>query len=151
MTDTKPIQELATEARGYFTTQTRSNGESFWSFDHSTTPEWVHDLVHDAHGNMLPDNYKYAMIVSAIEYIRDNGDDYDGAHEFADSEVSVYDADRTEWLSSHTSRAGYCDEALGVSDTKSDIIAIIGAGWYLEAQEVYKYVLESLRSQAEDE
>lgn len=151
MTTTKTIQELATEARGYFTRTQRTNGEWFFSFDHETTPEWVHDLAHAAHGDMLPDDYRYEMIVDALSFIADNGDTDDGSHEFADSEVSASTADRTAWLASHLDRVGYMIEAQSAFGAEPDPATAIGYGWYLEAHEVYESVLSSLADRSSED
>ena len=141
------ISEKAREAVGCFETATRDDGTTFDRI-RDGSPEWVTDLARAAHGDMLPDDWRYATIRSALEFIAEADDPEDGAGEWTDSEVDVYSGARLTWLSSHLSRPGYCDQArdeMGVEGL--DIIEQAGLGQYMEASEVYGLVLEALSSE----
>lgn len=116
-------------------------------------PDWLHDLVHEAHGDMLPDDWRYDVIREALGFIHENGGDLDDlAAEFAD-DVDVYSSALLEWLASNLTRAGYCDtaaEELGSPDS-SDIMRLIGMGQYLERREVFDSVRQSLEELIGDE
>ena len=148
------VQTLAGEAYGWFETATRDNGDRF-DRTKDGAPEWIRDLCMEAHGDMLPDDYRYAMIRSALECISEADDPEDAAHEWADAEVSVYNAARAAWLASHLDRGGYCDEAIsqfGTPDGYDDgVYGIIAQGWYMEASEVYGLVLRFLEEKDDGE
>jgi hypothetical protein len=152
------ISSLADEAYALFQRRERDNGESFTSLK-DTAPEWLHDLVREAHGEFLPDDWRYDAIRSALGDIGDSGaetaDDLDDvAHEFADGNVDTYNAARIAWLASHLSRAGYCDDAaqeFGFEVTQErGIFDLIGLGQYRESEEIFQSVRESLEARLEE-
>jgi hypothetical protein len=146
MTD---IYELAGEAYGQFETRARNDGENYVTLK-DNAPEWLQDLVHDAHGDFLPDDWRYQSIRDAIGFIHDvePGDLNDG-HEFADQNVDTYTGSRFAWLASNLQRAGYCDEAAAEfgTDPEGGIVQLIGMGQYMESLEVWASVVEGLREQ----
>ena len=150
---TMTLNEKASEAYGWFETAARDNGNSFVRLKDGA-PEWVTELVHRAHGDFLPDDWRYSTIRNAVGWIADESDP-DEPGEFADSEVDVYTGARLAWFGSNLNRAGYVDEALEefgareVSDS-SELIELIGLGQYFEASEVFRLVVEALRDALED-
>ena len=108
------IQTLAAEAGACFETATRSRvvgGSGELEEDRYVrvkdgSPEWVTELVHAAHDDMLPDDWRYEKIADALEYIAEV-DDPDDSGEFADQAVDIYTGARLAWLASHLSRPGY--------------------------------------------
>jgi hypothetical protein len=114
-----------------------------------SSPDWVSVLVYEAHGNFLPDDWRYSCIRSALEFIHDNDADEDSSHEFADGEVDVYTNERFAWLSSSLRRADYVDQAVEDfgSNPEAGIVDQIGLGQYAEAQEVYASVISSLEDE----
>ena len=148
MTNTE-LQQLAGEAYDCFETVTKDNGEEFVRVKDGS-PEWVTQLVYKAHGEFLPDEWRYRTIQNALAFIHDNEDAEDMSSEFADSEVDVYNAARFAWLASHIQRQFYVDEAISELgwDQESGIAGAIGLGQYEEAGEVFALVLEALEAQA---
>lgn len=153
---TTPItfSELAAQARSFFVTDTRDNGESFVKCA-SSAPQWVRDMARAAHDDMPPDDFKYECIAEALEAIADSGadtrDEMLGSEvdsEFADGKVAVYNFDRVQWLSSNLGRAAYCDEAAsnGLASPDTDIYNRIGLGMYEEARQVFHAVVQALES-----
>lgn len=151
------IQTLAKEAAQWFETARRATGDTETGpredgdeFVRLTEgrPEWIAEMVQDAHGDMFPDDWKYLTISAACEWIADNDDPLDTSSDFADSMVDVYTGRRFAWLASNLNRAGYCDEALenGMIDLKGGIVELIGAGQYEEAGEIYGSVLSSIEA-----
>jgi hypothetical protein len=140
------VQEAAEIAYDWFETARRNPDESESAFVRvkDGAPEWVTDLVREAHGDFLPDDWRYEVIRNAVEWIRDNDEQESG--EFADDQVDVYTGARLVWLSSNLRRASYVDEAISEFgfDTERGIIDMIGLGQYFEAQEVFGSVLSSL-------
>lgn len=114
-------------------------------------PEWVHDLAREAHGDLFPDDWRYASIRSALGAIHDsepdNLDEY--AHEWADRNVDTYNGSRTAWLASNLSRAGYCDDATDEFGPAESIFDAIGRGQYMESLELYAAVAQALRDRAD--
>ena len=139
------IQEKASEALSWFETVRRDENdpESAFTRTKDGTPEWVTELVHDAHGDFLPDDWRYDKIRDALEFIAESNDPEDSA-EFADQAVDVYTNDRLAWLSSNLRRASYVDDARENLGATNSIIDDIGLGQYQEAGEIYGSVLNSL-------
>ncbi len=149
MTTTTDIRSLAKIAAQSFETRTRDNGDEFYTITDGS-PEWVRDLVYAAHGDFLPDDYRYKLASDACEWIADSDDPYETGSEFADEAVDVYTGRRLAWLASNLNRPGYCDEAAATFGAESpssfSIIDLIGFGQYQEASEVYGLVLNFLQN-----
>lgn len=149
-TTTNTLAELAGLAYGQFERRTRDDDSAYVTL-RDDAPEWLGDLVHEAHGDLLPDDWRYESIRSALSHIHDcdyaDADEaHDGASEFADGNVDTYNGARVEWLGSHLARGGYCDEAaeeLGW-DPSAGIYGLIGLGQYRESEEIYFSVVGSL-------
>ncbi len=145
------IHELAQEAYASFERAERADGTPF-TRTRDNAPEWVSDLVREAHGGMLPDDWRYETIREACGAIDEAGADADTddlQHEFADG-VDVYTSDLLAWLGSHGGRQGYCDDAareLGAEDDTIDQRIMLGQ--FAERYEVFDLVLEFLRERAE--
>lgn len=154
MSTSTSIQDLAKEAGEFFTTKAREDGAEYFTLKDGA-PEWVKDLIHKAHGEFLPDDYRYRWAYGAMEFIADSdGDPMDDAAEFADLAVDTYTGDRLAWLSSNLQRPGYCDQVVqdyGSMPDPGDIISLIGCGQYVEAEEVYGLVLQALESVSAEE
>lgn len=149
------VSSLAGEALSFFERAHRESGPDY--IRTRDEPEWVHGLVRQAHGDMLPDDWRYEAIRDALSAIEgsgaesiDNLDDVD--HEYADGKVDIYTGDRIAWLASHGVRADYCDEAQdeGVASESAGVVELIGAGQYMEAREVFASVVRSLRDRLEE-
>lgn len=147
------IQDLAGIAYDSFESFKRDGSEDTIYKLKDDRPEWVYELVRDAHGDFFPDDWRYEAIMDACGWIHDNdGDDDSG--EFADQKVDVYTSDRIAWLASSLDRVSYCDEAaaeFGAGDTATDIVAMIALGQYAELSEVYGLVYRALEEKADAE
>jgi hypothetical protein len=141
--ETASVQDLARDALRSFETATREDGSSYVRRT-SDAPEWLQELVFTAHGDMLPNDWRYACIAAACEAIAESDDPEDDAHEFADSYVDVYTASLYEWLGSNLTRQGYCDDAREEFGPADDLVSQIMQGQYMEALEVYGLVLAEL-------
>jgi hypothetical protein len=157
MPATMEIHELAAEAYGCFETATRPDGSSFARV-RDGSPEWVSELVREAHGrdadgapSFLPDDWRYATIRSALAFIGDDATDPDeDAHVFADSQADVYTGELIAWMGSNLQRVGYVDQAVAEFgfDEERGVVGAIGMGQYLEAREVYELVRGALEERA---
>jgi hypothetical protein len=152
------LSELAGYAYGWFETAERTGGETFVRL-RDGAPEWISDLVTRAHGDMLPDDHKYQMIKTTLGGIHDSGADdrdsleHDGGHDYInESCVSPYTGSRLAWLSSNLSRVGYIEEFYEEfgGEGSRDPGELAGQGWYMEACEVYSYVVASLAERLEE-
>jgi hypothetical protein len=134
----KTIHSLAQEYLAYFEQKER-DGRKFW-VTKDERPEELRDLIHEAHGDMMPEDWKYEFVVDALDAIAEERDE--------DSiEADVYNRDLLNWLSSHLDRPGYCNQyaaEYGINPEKFDIINVISGGQYLEKLEVYHSVVKSL-------
>jgi hypothetical protein len=155
------VQTLATTARACFETKPDPDrpGET-WKRDGVTVylpkddrPDWVQELCHHAHGDMLPDDWRYEFIVTALDVIAEADDDADPdaiREQFQDEcEADIYTHELTSWLGSRADRAGYCDEACeGYGLEGGDTLQRIGLGQRAEKLEVFALVLEWLEEHA---
>jgi hypothetical protein len=156
MTTTTTISDKAREAYDWFETAERPDGESFVRTK-SEAPEWVTELVQDAHGSeFLPDDWRYEAIRDCLGAIAtDELDADDGPSEWADGYTAVYNGALLSWLSSNLNRIGYVDDAvaeLGYSEDRG-VMGAIALGQYMEAREVFELVhrgLEALVDEDED-
>lgn len=112
-------------------------------------PDWVTDLVREAHGSLLPDNFRYETIRDALDRIADSAgqDENEVSNEFSD-EADVYNSDLLEWVGSHSNRPGYVDEARDEFGEPRDFYHGLQMGQYLERGEIFRLVHESLSEKA---
>jgi len=163
------VIDLANTARAYFETARRATGDTATGPREdgeryvrlkSDAPEWLTDLVRDAHRSgdslMFPDDWRYRFIREAIDAIAepsegDSDEELDDlASTFAD-DVPAYNSERIDWLGSHGTRPGYVDEAIEGYEREigeRGIMGIITLGIYAEREEVFGLVLAALRKQA---
>jgi hypothetical protein len=152
MNSTTNIHQLAGIAYNAF--ERIERGEDYITTLKDDAPEWVRDLVRAAHGDMLPDDWRYDAIRSALWVHIHNDESHDldeMGTEWADGYGDVYTGARLKWLASNLNRPAYCDEAReeGLS-AGEDIVELIGAGQYMEAREVWGLVVTALEERAEE-
>jgi hypothetical protein len=145
VSDDDAVQELAGQAYDWFTSDTRDNGDHFVMLKHDA-PEWLHDLVRQAHQGMFPDDWRYDEIQHACARIHD-ASDVDSS--INDIEPDIYNKARLNWLASHLDRVEYCNDAMREYGLQLDILQIIGMGQVLEREEIHNSVLQSLRDHLE--
>jgi hypothetical protein len=144
------LQALAADYSSRFEQKTRDNGRTFYCVKDGQETEALSNLCQHAHGDMLPDDWKYDFIVDALDAIgeaqnADCASDY--LHDY------IYNADCTAWLASHLDRADFCDQAardMGFNPDKNGIFSLIGWGLRAEQEEVLAEVLAALRVIVED-
>lgn len=146
------IQDLAHGASSHFETRKRKNGEEFVALKKGS-PEWMTDMVREAHGSMMPDDWKYAFALEALRAIAETESDDEAIEAVQELEASIYTNELMQWLSSNLERAGYVDEAVENYGGHSDqgIVGDIGLGQMAEKQEVGYSILSTLRDRAEEE
>lgn len=142
-TSTAPatVRSLAKEVNHLLKIGHRDNGDAY-IFLSPGAPEWMGNLVHAAHSDMLPDDYRYEFIVEALNAIIE----YDDTDEARDSlEADIYTSDLTGWLHSRNDRINFVDESR--SEWGADaggIIEDMQRGQLFEKYEVFGSVLQSL-------
>ena len=148
------IATLAKEAREHFsqkarytTEETRDNPSMFWTHDCDDKGKdaWIYEMTRKAHDGMLPDDYKYAFIVDALDLILDNEPSDENEAREIEIEPDTYTSDLLKWLSSSNERLGYCDDyVLEYGAEESNTEARISGGQRMERQEVFNHVLAAL-------
>jgi len=121
-----------------FETRTRDNGDKFTCLT-VESPSWMTDILRECHGDMFPDDTKYNMIQECADSLREYKSlGTDNVFEIADGLVDIYNSDRTDWLSSHLSRAYYIDAAQeeGLLTEDADTFTRIGVGQFKEYEEI---------------
>lgn len=142
------IQELAQEWLDWFVWD--KDREIYYLKENA--PSELLEVVRMAHGDMLPDNYKYEFIVEALEAIADYDGDEDDIEELADElEADCYDSDLLDWLNSHSIRIWYVDKAVEEMGHGGGIMEDIAMGQVEEKREVFFTVLEDLRENLEED
>lgn len=143
------LQELATEAAGWFEGATRDNGETYRRLKDGR-PEWVYELVREAHGEMFPDDWRYSAIEDALERLAEEDED-DARDSFTDRAVDVYTGARLKWLASDLRRPGYCDDAVEeLGAYEGGLVGLVGLGQYYEAGELFGLVLQALEQRLDE-
>ena len=145
------IKQLAEQMSQAFEVRTRDNGDKFRCLK-DDCPEWMDDVVSDAHGSMLADDWRYEFIENAVDKISeadDDASDDDLSDLEYELEADVYTSDLTGWLHSRADRLGWLDQATEESGGEFDsAFNLLSAGQLLEKREVFGLVLESLRKLA---
>lgn len=132
------IQTIAGEALSFFVTKYR-DGTPFWTIS-DNSPDWLRTLVYAAHGEFIPDDWRYNFIHRALNSIDDDGD------EATAPEPDVYTHELTGWLHSRADRYGYCDTAQEEFGPSLSLLDTLTRGQFAEIQEVFESVYDSLQS-----
>lgn len=139
------VQELAHDYHSYFEWKKRDSGKEFWATT-SDRPKELENLIHKAHTEMMPDDYKYEYIENSLDIIESAERDEDLEEPYDQLEHDVYTRDLIEWLRSNLDRTYYADEVLKEYGGSVDgIIQVLGAAQQREKEEVYFEVLRGLR------
>ncbi len=146
-------RELMQFFSNQFMTKTRDDGTEFTCLG-DNVPAWCTEVVHSAHGDYLPDDWRYHWIAAASDFFADNDpDNWDELlNEETDSLVNVYNSDLLRWLSSNLTRSGYVNDAvneMGFPD-EFDIFHTIMMGQYEEIRETLESLLSSISDIAEN-
>jgi hypothetical protein len=137
------VQELAKEYNRYFVRDERKDGKKFWKTK-DERPQELHDLIMEAHGDMMPDDYRYEFIESSLSIIAES-EDPDESIDQVDESVDIYTHELIDWLGSRTDRYGFVDEAVEDMGHGDSITDDITRGQMKEREEVHSSVLQSLR------
>jgi hypothetical protein len=133
------IQELAQQYADIFIYKKRENGESFIAL--RKDDETLTTLIRNAHGDMLPDDYKYEYVHNALEAITQCELEDDIID--ISMEPDCYNSDLLKWLSSNLTRSNYVDETV-LNFGYSSLFQTLMLAQQLEREEVLHSVVESL-------
>lgn len=112
------------------------------------TNDTYQEFFHHAHGDMLPDDFRYKMIHSILQEMDDN-DEYEDLD--IDNLIPIYTYELVAWLDSSISRLSYCDQYLEEYGEISDTISLLSGGYMMELQEVYYLIVEWLNDNSNEE
>lgn len=141
------VASLAQEA--YENLETRKRGEESITVVKDDGPDWVKDLCHAAHEDMMPDDFVYDVVSDALEALSE--DENTDETEWADNGTDIYTHDLNKWLSSNLKRAGYVDEAVReFGHSEQGINGDIMAGQMVERAQIFRSVRESLENRLEE-
>lgn len=146
---TMTVQDLATLADGFLVRGKRTNGDEFWKFKDGR-PDWCQDMAREAHGDMMPDDWKYEFISDSLSALSECDDE----EEARDSlEPSVYYSDQLKWFSSHMDRPAYVDTARHEFGDVGGrpVMEMVAQGMAQELDEVFGLVLSFLQNKVEEE
>mgnify|MGYP001558893181 CR=1 FL=1 len=141
------LVSVAADANKYFIRKTRDNGEDYYCTV-DDTPEWIMDMVREAHGDKTSDDYVYDWIDTALSDIAD-GMTEDDVYAHVDNTVDSYTSSLTAWLASDVHRVYYLTEVLEESNVK-DGFAALAQAQYREIEEVFSSVLNSIQARVDD-
>ena len=144
------VQSLAAEASKFFYRKKRKeDDEKMITITKDDAPEWVKDMVHAAHGDMMPDDYRYEFITDAL-YALEANDDADRARD--ELEPDIYTSDLTAWLHSRNDRMSYVDDARAEYGDTGDVSTsdALMRGQLMEKLEVFDAVHAALDERADE-
>lgn len=157
MSDFDKVKTLAHELSRGFESVKDSNGEPL-TRDHITvrtlndaTNKRFQEVCHKAHGNMLPDDWRYSMIEEAADTLSESESEDDYNERISQIEAPIMNAALLAYIASHGARFnGYADQALEEYGMK-DFMQACGMAWHLEFQEVAGLLYSALSEMANDE
>ena len=137
------VQELAKLARCAFSLETRPDGSEYWTANRCA-PDWIGELVRTAHGDMLPEDYRYKFIVHALDELEEAEDLDEAGHQW---DFEPYLSRLADWLGSHNHRFSYCDDWAEEMGQPEDTYHRLAGGHLQERLEVLHSVRASLEEQ----
>lgn len=140
------LESLAAEANRLLTRTTRPGERESIVVPVDDAPEWFGELCREAHGDMMPDDWRYEFIEDALTQI-ENGDEEPRSVDSA----YPYTADRLNWLASRNDRMGYCDEGISnYGDGIKTMDSALAIGMATEMDEVFNLVKSQLETRLEE-
>lgn len=149
------IQQRAEKMRAAFTTKTvKRNGEdresTIWTLKDEHRGQAAQDLAREAHGGMLPDDWKYSYIVDALDALSEHDDPEEARDSMREGGIDVYNSELVRWVGSSLTRAGYVDEFRENVSSDCDFFTSLQGGQQQEREEVFGLVLAFLEGMDDD-
>ncbi len=142
------IQSLAKELYDNLETAQRSNGDDFLRLKEGH-PQWAQDVIRTAHGDLMPDDWRYKFIEEACQAIIEHKDDRDSANDSL--EADTYYNDLTQWLASNLSRLEYCNDVLSNGHNHKTIDSILMSAQWYEKTETFNLLYDALEALATEQ
>lgn len=152
--DVKTVQSLASDLSAAFEHDKRNDGKEFTKLREGS-PAWMTDVIHEVHGDKLPDDTVYAFIQRCAGAIHDYSssiEDHEVAEQAVDEiEPDPYTADLTAWLNARVDHEYYLTEVLEEfgGDIK-DGFQLLMAAQQKQIQEVGYALISALEKQVEE-
>lgn len=150
MTDTRaPLQVAAAAALPYLMRTKRADGESTFTLA-ITAPDWVREMVREAHSGELPNDWRYKMIGEAVEAIAhpyDSGD-ISETEEIVNGYIDTNRARLAQWVADCPSRFYYVDSYLSECGGKTDAWDLLIGAQALAIAETVQIIHRALEHQA---
>lgn len=149
------VYELASAIYDAFESKERTNGETFYALKDGS-PQWMTDVIHEAHGDMMPDDTIYAIIHDVVRALNEvDAEDHETREPvevvYEDCEPDIYTSALTHWLSLHLNHIAYVNDYIreyGASG-ESDIEDLMRGGQKLQIDEVGAALVRALENCAE--
>ena len=117
-------------------------------------PKWITEVIHEVHGDKLPDDTVYDFVHRIVSHLEGYGDEDISADELREAlyelEPDVYTSNLTEWLNARADHVFYLTEALEEYDIKEGS-QLLMAAQSLQIQEIGNELLGLLEDMAEGE
>lgn len=110
MVKTKTIADVVEEMYNNLDWSTRSNGDKY--VKPINTIEWQQDIIHQAHGDRLPNDDIYERIYDILSMLRECESEEDAQDRIYEIEADIYTFDLTKWLHNHIENVYYLTEVL---------------------------------------
>jgi hypothetical protein len=143
--DSTSIQTLAESLTKALQTKKRNDGNEFVSLKDGS-PQWMTDVIHEAHGDKLPDDTTYAFIEKAADAIADSEDPQDAISEL---EPDPYTNNLTGWLHARADHVYYLTEILEEGSGITDGFQLLAAAQQKQIHEVGYALISALENAAE--
>jgi len=145
------VQQLAREMAAQFETKKREDGSELVVLKDGA-PEWMTDVIHEVHGDKLPDDTIYQFISEAVDALADAPDDADLQDAIIEIEADIYTHDLTAWLHARVDHVYYLTEVMEeFGDGIKDGFALLQYAQKAHKDEVGGALLAALEARAEDE
>ena len=113
------------------------------------TNDTYQEFFHHAHGDMLPDDFRYKMIHDVLCNMDEDDEDL---IDMLESLIPINSSDLLAWISSNLTRISYCDQYQDEFDGSAlKLTEIITGGYFEELQEVYYLINEWLDENIEED
>ena len=142
MTEEKTIASVAQEMLDNFEYKTRTDGSKY-SVQKSPSKEWITNICCEAHGDRLPSDDVYEVIVDVLEGLTECDNENDAEDRINEIESDIYTHDLTGWLHSNNNNVYYLTQALDELNIKDGFLALSTAQ-YLWKQEIAHTVLREI-------
>jgi hypothetical protein len=148
----KTLQTLINTINDNLVLKTRPDDTQFYCVA-DNAPEYVQDLAHHVHDDMMPDDYRYKFLTETIREIADYDeqtltDMLTGDYDIYDiiGEPDVYNHSLLQWQASNLSRMEYADDCLAEYEPQS-LSQLLMSAQHKEMVEVFNLILSWLEQQ----